>query len=178
MEVHRELLRWYSLNKRPLPWRAQRDPYAIWLSEVMLQQTTVAAVLPYWQKFIERFPTVQDLATAPLSEVLALWSGLGYYSRAKLLHQSAKKLAHTGFPKTWSELIQLPGFGPYTARALSSIAFAEPVGVVDGNVIRFLCRLTGQKIPWWQSAGRSRIQNLSDKLASMGQPGETNQAVM
>src|SRR5690606_28771755 len=136
------LLRWYAENRRDLPWRKGRDPYRVWISEVMLQQTTVRAVIPYYERFMERFPTVAALAAAPEEQVLNSWAGLGYYSRARNLHRAAKALAELkGFPKTHMELAKLPGFGEYTSRAVSSIAFGEPVGAVDGNLIRVISRL-------------------------------------
>lgn len=173
-----KLLRWYRPIRRDLPWRREQNPYTIWISEIMLQQTTVAAVVPYFERFVRRFPDLESLAQAPLGEVLALWSGLGYYSRARNLHQAAKILRGSPFPRDHQSLLRLPGFGPYTARAVSSIAFSEPVGVLDGNVIRVLCRLLGETRPWWLSAVRSVLQTKSDELAGVGPSGEINQALM
>lgn len=178
MTDHKKLLKWYQENKRDLPWRRRKDPYPIWISEVMLQQTTVAAVIPYFEKFLKLFPTVKDLAKAPEPEVLAAWAGLGYYSRARNLHKAAKEIAAQGFPQTAAELLEMPGFGPYTSRAVASIAFDEPVGVLDGNVIRVLSRKYGKKLPWWTQAGRQELQDLSDALAQAGAPADTNQALM
>lgn len=175
---HRRLLDWYRENRRDLPWRKNKDPYRIWLSEVMLQQTTVVAVIPYYERFLERFPTVRDLAEAPIEDVLEMWSGLGYYSRARNLHKAAQALNEHGFPKTADELIEFPGFGPYTSRAVASIAFGDKVGVLDGNVIRVLSRLTADEGEWWGKEGRTRLQDLSDRFAQEGHPDEINQALM
>ncbi len=175
---HDLLLQWYQKNFRRLPWRMSRDPYRIWLSEVMLQQTTVVAVIPYYEKFLAKFPTLQHLSKAPEEDVLEAWAGLGYYSRARNLHKSAKALAISGFPRTADELLQLPGFGPYTSRAVASIAFGEHVGVLDGNVIRVLSRKFGLKLSWWNQKERQPLQDLSDQLALLGQPDQINQALM
>lgn len=175
-----ELNNWYTANKRPLPWRESRDPYRIWISEVMLQQTTVTAVIPYYKRFLERFPNLETLAASPLEEVLELWAGLGYYSRARALHKSAQELkARGGFPKTYSELIKLSGFGPYTSRAVSSLAFAEPVGVVDGNVIRVLSRLLDLDLCWWKPKVRDELQVHADQLAkAVADSSLVNQGLM
>lgn len=175
---HKQLTQWYKKNRRDLPWRKSKDPYRIWLSEVMLQQTTVVAVIPYFEKFTSKFPTVKDLAKAPEADVLEAWAGLGYYSRARNLHKAAKELSTHGFPQTAAELIQLSGFGPYTSRAVASIAFGEHVGVLDGNVIRVLSRRYGLKLEWWNTKGRQQLQDLSDKLAELGEPDVLNQAMM
>lgn len=175
---HKQLTQWYKKNQRALPWRANKDPYRIWLSEVMLQQTTVVAVIPYFEKFLTKFPTVHDLAKAPENEVLEAWAGLGYYSRARNLHKAAKALSSQGFPKTASELLELPGFGPYTSRAVASIAFGEKVGVLDGNVIRVLSRRFGLKLEWWNGKGRDQLQKISDELSLLGQADVVNQALM
>lgn len=169
---------WYEKNKRVLPWRKNKNPYFIWISEVMLQQTTVVAVIPYFERFISKFPDVHKLAQAPLEEVLESWSGLGYYSRARNLHKSAKILSKKGFPKSFKELIELPGFGPYTSRAVSSIAFNEAAGVLDGNVIRVLSRRFGIKKNWWENKVREEFQELSDEVVSHGDPSTLNQALM
>lgn len=175
----RQLIEWYQQNKRVLPWRKNRDPYRIWISEVMLQQTTVAAVVPYYEKFMARFPTVQKLATASEAEVLEMWAGLGYYSRARNLHKAAKEIASRKyFPKTADELIELPGFGPYTSRAVASLAFGEKVGVLDGNVIRVLSRFYGLKLNWWENKEKETLQKLSDQLAQTEQNSEINQGLM
>lgn len=188
--LNKQLVHWYRAHRRDLPWRQNQDPYRIWISEVMLQQTTVTAVIPYFEKFVGRFPTVQDLASADLDEVLSYWAGLGYYSRARNLHKSAQALSQLKpdskgrvFPKTYAQLIELPGFGPYTARAVSSLAFEEPVGVLDGNVIRVLSRLYDLNLEWWKPAARERLQVLADQIAvasasNAAKPSELNQALM
>jgi A/G-specific adenine glycosylase len=172
------LVDWYAQNKRDFPWRRNKDPYRIWISEVMLQQTTTQAVIPYYEKFLNRFPTLKDLAHAPESEVLKYWAGLGYYSRARNLHKAAQKLNETGFPKAAAELIEYPGFGPYTSRAVSSLAFSEKVGVLDGNVIRILSRVTGKDWQWWAREDRQTLQELADQLAMDKDPSTVNQAMM
>lgn len=177
-QLAEQLQNWYLASHRPLPWRADKNPYKIWISEVMLQQTTVQAVMPFYQRFLQRFPDVQTLAQAPLEKVLESWAGLGYYRRARLLHACAQKLHETGFPKTAEELIQLPGMGPYTSRAISSIAFSERVGVLDGNVIRVLSRLYAVNEPWWKSSVRQKLQTFSDQLNQLQDPSIINQALM
>lgn len=177
-QLSKSLLAWYKENHRDLPWRMNRDPYRIWISEVMLQQTTVAAVIPYYEKFLVRFPRVEDLASAPLEDVLEMWAGLGYYSRARNLHKSAQALAENGFPRTTEELLELPGFGPYTARAVASLAFDEPVGVLDGNVIRVLTRVYGWHLDWWTNKARPQLQTAADEIASLGPSHELNQGLM
>lgn len=177
------LSHWYLQNYRPLPWRADRDPYKIWISEVMLQQTTVTAVVPYYERFMNRFPNLKSLAEADTQEVLKFWSGLGYYSRARNLHKAAQILMAAPFPQKYAELLKLPGFGPYTARAVSSLAFNEAVGVLDGNVIRVLSRLYAKPIEWWTTSGRQELQGLSDALAQAPingapEPMVVNQALM
>jgi len=171
----RVLLRWYDQNRRDLPWRKTRDPYRIWLSEIMLQQTRVAAVLDHYRIFLKRFPNVQALAVTTEDAVLAAWSGLGYYRRARSLHQCARELVRehrSRFPQTAEALQTLPGIGRYTAAAIASIAFAEPVAVVDGNVERVLQRLTGINLATpqtWQYA---------QALLASSRPGDFNQAMM
>ncbi|CAN5391821.1 hypothetical protein BH10BDE1_BH10BDE1_19200 [soil metagenome] len=180
-----KLIPWYREVRRPLPWRENRDPYRIWVSEVMLQQTTVTAVIPFYEKFMQRFPTLEKLALAKEESVLEYWAGLGYYSRARSLYKSAKALHELGrFPKTCIELIELPGFGPYTSRAVSSLAFGEPVGVVDGNVIRVLSRVFDLDLEWWKTKDRDFIQIEADRLANASvemlkvDPSDLNQALM
>jgi A/G-specific adenine glycosylase len=169
------LLAWYDANARDLPWRRNRDPYRVWLSEIMLQQTRVAAVLEHYLIFLKKFPTVQKLAAARESSVLAVWSGLGYYRRARMLHAAAKLVVkeHGGrFPETSASLRQLPGIGRYTAAAIASITFGEPVAVVDGNVERVLYRLLGKQLDersTWTTA---------DELLDRERPGDANQAMM
>jgi A/G-specific adenine glycosylase len=171
----RSLLAWYSHHARPLPWRESRDPYRVWLSEIMLQQTRVAAVIGHYEEFLRRFPMVEKLAAAREASVLAAWSGLGYYRRARMLHAAAKVVVreHGGkFPATAEELRALPGIGRYTAAAIASIAFGEPVAVVDGNVERVLQRLSGRRL-----AGEELWQAAED-LLDRKRPGDFNQAMM
>lgn len=177
-QLQSSLLKWYQKQKRPLPWRKNKNPYRIWVSEIMLQQTTVTAVIPYYEKFMKRFPNLKALAEAPLGDVLEHWAGLGYYSRARNIHRSAQLLQKSGFPQSYEQLIEYPGFGPYTARAVTSIAFSESVGVLDGNVIRVLSRLDNTAVEWWKSAGRNQLQSRSDGLVQNQDPAEMNQALM
>lgn len=169
------LLAWYDLNQRDLPWRRDRDPYRVWLSEIMLQQTRVSAVLEHYRRFLRRFPTVQKLASAREPAVLAAWSGLGYYRRARMMHAAAKAILkqHGGiFPSAVQELRSLPGVGRYTAAAVASIVFDVPAAVVDGNVERVLGRVFGSGLngeDLWKSAGA---------LLSPKRPGDFNQAMM
>jgi A/G-specific adenine glycosylase len=175
------LLAWYDAHARDLPWRQRpratkpRDPYRVWLSEIMLQQTRVAAVIAHYHEFLRRFPTVEKLARAREASVLAAWSGLGYYRRARMLHAAAKVVARElggQFPATAEGLLALPGVGRYTAAAIASIAFGEPVAVVDGNVERVLRRLSGRCLAgeeFWRAA---------EGLLDRGRPGDFNQAVM
>lgn len=172
------LAAWYRANQRKLPWRESKNPYFIWISEVMLQQTTVAAVMPYFERFTKRFPTVTALANAPIEDVLEMWSGLGYYSRARNLHKSAQALKAGLFPRTYQEWIVLPGLGPYTARAVTSIAFGDKAGVVDGNVIRVLSRRWGLKTQWWKTKEKDVLQKISDDLVQHDNPSVVNQGLM
>ena len=159
-----KLLPWYRENKRDLPWRKTRDPYCIWISETMLQQTTSRAVIPFYERFLTSFPTVHDLAKASEGKVMENWAGLGYYSRARNLHKAAKQISKMGeFPKEVDDLLALPGLGPYTARAVASIAFEKPAGVVDGNTIRVLSRFYDWKGEWWKTAGRLWVQETMDE---------------
>ncbi len=174
----KNLLDWYNENKRDLPWRNTSDPYKIWISEVMLQQTTVKAVIPYYEKFLKKFPTVKSLSQASIKEVYTYWAGLGYYSRADNLHKAAKQLSETGFPKTHIELMAYPGFGPYTARAVASFAFSDNTGVLDGNVIRFLSRFHGLAVPWWENSSRAILQREADQWVLDFDSSEMNQALI
>ena len=173
------LLAWYGVHRRELPWRATRDPYCIWVSEVMLQQTRVAAVLEHYRRFLEAFPTVSALAAASEAEVLAQWSGLGYYRRARMMHRAAQVIVreHGGrLPASAAALRALPGFGAYTAAAVASIAFGEPTAAVDGNVERVLARVAG-----WSAAEPGfavRVRALAGELADPERPGDYNQAIM
>ena len=165
-----KLLRWFRKAKRDLPWRTEpRDPYRTWVSEVMLQQTRVEVVVPYYERFLRRFPTLQSLAEAPLDDVLALWSGLGYYSRARNLHAAAKAAA-PALPKSFARLRELPGFGPYTAAAVASLAFGEDVPLVDGNVARVVARVFRLR--------DGRRLDLLQELLPKGRAGEFNEALM
>ena len=174
------LIKWYEKNKRTLPWRKKKkDPYHIWVSEVMLQQTTVNTVIPYYEKFIKKFKTLKSLAQTSLEEVIPYWSGLGYYSRVKNMHKAAQIIHKKKyFPKTYTELLKLPGFGPYTARAVSSLAFEERTGVLDANVIRVLTRYLGFKKPYWNKKERGTLQKEVDKWMLKKPPSILNQALM
>ncbi len=177
-QEQKSLLVWYSLNSRDLPWRRTKDPYKIWISEIMLQQTRAAAVIPYYENFLKRFPTVQKLARSKIESVLEMWSGLGYYSRARNIHKAAQGLHKNGFPKTYQELLSFVGFGPYTARAVASFAFGQSAAVLDGNVIRVLSRLRGVKVEWWTTGGRKELQDLADKMVESVDSAPINQAMM
>ncbi len=177
-QTAKTLQKWYQANQRALPWRLNRDPYRIWVSEVMLQQTTVAAVVPFYEKFMLRFPEVQSLADSTLEDVYEHWAGLGYYSRARCLHRAAQIISSQGFPKSAAQLVELPGFGPYTSRAVSSLAFGEKVGVLDGNVIRVLSRFFALKIKWWNASEKNLLQEISDQMALHGDSEKINQGLM
>lgn len=182
-DLRRKLIEWYERNKRALPWRERREPYAIWVSEIMLQQTRVAVVVERYRAFMKRFPTLVALALAPEDDVLALWSGLGYYRRARMLHKAAQFVAsheEGNLPETADELRKLPGIGAYTAAAIASIAHGEPVAVVDGNVERVLCRLAGWEMASRQgkTATRRRVEQLAARLVDPARPGDFNQAMM
>ena len=175
------LLGWYARHKRDLPWRHTRDPYLIWLSEVILQQTRVKQGLPYYLAFAERFPTVHDLARAEEQEVLRLWQGLGYYSRARNLQHTARLVAEQyggRFPDNYQGLLELKGIGPYTAAAIASFAFLEPVGVLDGNVYRVLSRLHGIETDIAGPEARKVFAPLANRLVSREAPDLYNQAIM
>ncbi len=171
------LLRWYDAGHRDLPWRRTRDPYRVWISEVMLQQTRAEAVIPYYERFLLRFPDAAALARASQQEVLACWSGLGYYSRARRLHQAAQLLAG-GFPETYAALRELPGIGDYTAAAIASIAFGLPHAVLDGNVMRVVARLAGDSSDIGAARTRARFQQLAQQWLDPRRPGDYNQALM
>ncbi len=178
-----ELLAWYDQHRRDLPWRAKpsdfADPYRVWLSEIMLQQTTVAAVIPYYARFLDRFPDILALARADLDEVLALWAGLGYYARARNLHVCARQVAtvHRGrFPNSEEELLRLPGIGPYTAAAIAAIAFNRPTLPVDGNVERVVARLFAVEAAL--PSARPSIRALAVPLAPQRRPSDFAQAMM
>ena len=174
------LLRWFDQNKRDLPWRRRSDPYAIWVSEIMLQQTQVETVLPYYEKFLHRFPTVEDLAAASTEEVLGRWSGLGYYRRARLLHRAAQQMVDSGggFPDDLEGLKALPGVGDYTAAAVGSIAFGLAEPAIDGNIERVVGRFLGVEGDPRRSEARRRIQTAVKGLLAEDRPGDSNQALM
>jgi A/G-specific adenine glycosylase len=175
----KNLLEWYAHAARDLPWRRTRDPYAIWVSEVMLQQTRVQAVIPYYERFLSRFPTIESLASAPEHEVLSLWAGLGYYSRARNLQAAAREIVADGaFPRTYHEIRSLPGIGDYTAAAIASIAFGLPHAAVDGNMARVLARMSGEEQDLKSPPVRRRLQALADDLLDRYAPGDFNQALM
>lgn len=170
-----QLLAWYDQHGRDLPWRRDHEPYRVWISEIMLQQTRVAAVIEHYKKFLQRFPTVEKLAAAREASVLAAWSGLGYYRRARMLHAAAKKIVkeHKGkFPAAAKDLRALPGIGRYTAAAIASIAFGGPVAVVDGNVERVLSRLLGSRL------GDEQSWQTAEELLDRPRAGDFNQAMM
>lgn len=176
--IRRNLLEWYEKNRRSLPWRKRRDAYAILVAEVMLQQTQVSTVLRFYEGFLARFPDFGALAAAPTSEVLAAWSGLGYYQRARRLQALAHRVGDGGLPKTRSELLKLPGIGRYTAAAVASIAFGEAVPVVDGNVERVLARWLALEDDVDSGLGRSQLEEVAARFLSVECPGESNQALM
>ena len=180
-EIRRKLLAWYNEEKRDLPWRRISDPYAIWVSEVMLQQTQTVKVLDYFSRFIARFPTVTSLAAAESDEVLKMWEGLGYYARARNLHKAAQYIVeHLGgrIPDTREALQKIPGIGAYTAAAVASIAFGEPCAVVDGNVIRVLSRLFAFAESPRSTGAKKFFQHKADELLAPDSPGDFNQALM
>jgi len=179
MSPREALLTWYDRCKRDLPWRRGADAYAVWLSEVMLQQTRVETVLPYFEKFLERFPTVELLALAPEEEVLSLWSGLGYYRRARQLHAAAQRIASRGaFPRTVEELRELPGIGKYTASAVASIAFGVASPVLDGNVERVLSRFLALEGNPKAAGTRDVLRRAASEFLAAERPGDSNQALM
>ena len=176
-----QLIAWFRHFRRDLPWRRTQDPYRIWLSEIMLQQTRVAAVIPYYERFLERFPDIRTLAAAPQEEVLRLWSGLGYYGRARNLQKAAKQIVakHGGaFPANPEDLLALPGVGSYTAAAILSIAFGKKHAVLDGNVARVLARLGAVRGDLHEPQRWQAVQTTADALLDPKTPGEWNQAVM
>lgn len=168
------MLGWYHTHKRSLPWRQTQDPYAVLLSEILLQQTRVDQAIPYYHRFLAAFPTLADLAKADLETVLKVWQGLGYYARARNLHKLAQQLGTGQLPNTYSALLELPGIGPYTAAAVASIAFGEPKAAVDGNIRRVLSRLEA-----WELPSPQQVQAKADALmASTAAAGDWNQALM
>jgi len=181
MHFSNTLIYWYLQNKRDLPWRKTKNPYLIWLSEIILQQTRIDQGLDYYLRFSEHFPTIYDLANEQEETVLKLWQGLGYYSRARNLHFSAKHIVNElngKFPKTYAELLKLKGVGDYTASAIASICYNEPTAVVDGNVYRVLARYFGIDIPINSSKGIKDFKKLAQSLIDVNDPGNYNQAIM
>ena len=177
----KKVVRWFEKNKRDLPWRETKDPYRIWLSEIILQQTRVNQGLPYYLKFVDAFPSVFDLANASEQKVLRLWQGLGYYTRARNLHKCAKEVVarfNGKFPKTFDELKTLPGIGDYTAAAIASISFGQSVAVVDGNVFRVLARIFGIDTPINTPEGKRIFSKLANELVPKDHPDVHNQAMM
>ncbi len=175
------LLTWFNKNARPMPWRGIEDPYAIWISEIMLQQTRVETVIPYYQNWMMRFPTIKALAKASEQEVLSLWEGLGYYSRARNLHRAARQVMveHSGnLPRNPKLLRRLPGVGDYTAAAIASLAFDLDVAALDGNIRRVLARLFDVTVVADSPAGKKKLQSLADEHLPKGRAGDYNQALM
>ncbi|MFZ0594221.1 MAG: A/G-specific adenine glycosylase [Bryobacteraceae bacterium] len=182
MRIHsfrERLLDWYARAKRDLPWRRNRDPYAVWISEIMLQQTRVAATIPYYEGFLTRFPDFGSLAASAEADLLAQWSGLGYYYRARNMQKAARRMVEAGaFPSTYETIRQLPGVGDYTAAAIASISFSLPHAVVDGNVLRVLSRMENDATDIGSAAGKKRFATIAGRLLDRAQPGEYNQALM
>ena len=179
--LQRSLVSWFRAHRRDLPWRRSRDPYRIWVAEIMLQQTRIAAVLPYYDRFLIRFPTVESLARAREERVLRLWSGLGYYSRARNLHRAAKEIVarHNGeFPRELDSALALPGIGRYTAAAVLSIAYAAPLAVLDGNVGRVLARLGALRGDLRAPRRWRQLSEMAQQLLARDSPGDWNQALM
>lgn len=181
MSFSKQLIAWYLHNKRDLPWRKNEHPYPVWLSEIMLQQTRVAQGMPYFFAFTEAFPKVEDLANAPEEQVLKLWQGLGYYSRARNLHATAKYITNEldgVFPETYKELLKLKGVGEYTAAAIASICYGEPVPVVDGNVYRVLSRYFGIETDISSPSAKKEFRELAAQHLPLTQASEFNQAMI
>ncbi len=180
IKIRALLLEWYRRERRDLPWRATSDPYRIWVSEIILQQTRVVQGMAYYHRFLERFPSVEVLASASVDEVLKVWEGLGYYSRARHMHMAARTVVEElggYFPRHYKELLQLKGVGPYTAAAIASIAFGEAVPVLDGNVFRVIARLFTIDLPRG-GAGDRVVQEITEQLIPRGEAGNFNQALM
>lgn len=175
------LMNWYAASHRPLPWKGEKNPYLIWLSEIILQQTRVEQGLPYFERFKKAYPSVLNLADAPQDEVMKLWEGLGYYSRARNMHATAKHIAYErngNFPETYEEILSLKGVGPYTAAAIASFAFDLPHAVVDGNVFRVLARFFGMETLTDSTDGKKLFNQLAQQTLDQNQPGRYNQAIM
>ena len=182
MSIENELLKWYLINKRDLPWRQNKDPYSIWISEIILQQTRVSKGIQYYSNFIKRFPNIEELSISNESEVLKLWQGLGYYNRAINLHKTSKEIFNNLkgiFPSRYEDLIKLKGIGDYTASAISSICFNEYNPVIDGNVLRFLTRYYGIKDPIDSKKTQNKVKEIGKKLIDKtDSPGDFNQSMM
>tara|TARA_B100000401_G_scaffold432441_1_gene369787 strand:- start:268 stop:1308 length:1041 start_codon:yes stop_codon:yes gene_type:complete len=182
MSLENQLLKWYLINKRDLPWRKNKDPYSVWISEIILQQTRVSQGIEYYKNFMESFPNIEKLSTSDESHVLKVWQGLGYYNRAINLHKTSKEIINDlngKFPSTYRELIKLKGIGDYTASAISSICFDEFNPVVDGNVMRFLTRYNGIKEPIESKKTQNKIKEIGKRLIDKtNSPGDFNQAMM
>lgn len=177
----KNLLKWYEINKRELPWRQISDPYKVWVSEIILQQTQVIQGLAYYNRFVNQYPTIKQLANAPFDEVMRMWQGLGYYSRARNLHTASKFIVkeYNGvFPNQYLQILELKGVGDYTAAAIASFAFNLPYAVVDGNVYRFLSRFFGIKTAIDTTEGKKYFQNLANELLPKNNAAEYNQAIM
>ncbi len=179
VEFQNALLAWFERHKRDLPWRRTSDPYAIWISEIMLQQTRVAAVIPFYERFLKRFPDFRALAAASESDLLAHWAGLGYYHRARNMQRAAQQMCEQGrFPSDYKEIRALPGVGDYTSAAVASIGFHLPFAAVDGNVVRVLSRVLADGTDIGSTTGRKHFAAIADRLLSRAQPGDFNQAMM
>lgn len=176
-----KLMGWYDPTDRPMPWKAIKDPYKIWLSEIILQQTRVVQGLPYYEKFVEAFPTISELAAADDDVIMKLWEGLGYYSRARNMMTAARQVVQDydgRFPDTYTDILSLKGVGPYTASAIASFAYELPRAVVDGNVYRVLARFFGIDTPIDSTAGKKQVAKLAQDCLDVEQPGRYNQAIM
>jgi A/G-specific adenine glycosylase len=181
MNFSNKLVSWYQVNKRDLPWRNTANAYYIWLSEIILQQTRVAQGMPYYLSFVKAYPKIEDLANAPEDEVLKMWQGLGYYSRARNLHFTAKDIAANyggKFPNDYQKILKLKGVGTYTAAAITSFAFDLPYAVVDGNVVRALSRIFGINTPFDTTIGKKQFKELTQELLIKENPSVYNQAIM
>jgi len=181
MNFSKKIISWYKINKRNLPWRHTRDAYKIWLSEIILQQTRIDQGMNYYLKFVQKYPNISQLASASEEEILKLWQGLGYYSRARNMHKTAKLISNNHnniFPDNFEEIIQLKGIGEYTAAAILSFAYNKPYPVVDGNVKRLLSRLFGIKIPIDSNKGHKKVKDIASNLIDKKNPSEFNQAIM
>lgn len=179
--ISTQLLTWFHVNKRSLPWRENNTPYKIWISEIMLQQTRVNQVINFYQRFMKRFPDIQSLAEAQEQEVLKYWEGLGYYSRGRNIHKTATQiytLYNSKFPSQYAEILKLPGIGPYTAGAIASIAFHAPVVAIDGNVLRVVSRLFAVETPINTTKGKKIITGIVEDIIPKKEPGNFNQALM